>query len=117
MVSENKEEHPQQEGPEQMEAQRTLSGRSEGDVSWSPEQGEACENHRPEAQQGTSSGERQQGKSIDQGVGLKDLPEDVIQPGICTKGKLYECAECGKIFSNDSSLIVHRRVHTGERPY
>ncbi|XP_042556374.1 zinc finger protein 347-like [Dipodomys spectabilis] len=31
--------------------------------------------------------------------------------------KPYKCRECGKAFSQDSSLIMHWRTHAGERPY
>ncbi|CAM4635131.1 unnamed protein product, partial [Caretta caretta] len=59
-VSGNEEENLQQEGPEQVEPQGTVSGRGEGDVSQSPEEGEARESQsRPKRQQGNHSEERQ----------------------------------------------------------
>ncbi|TFJ99708.1 Zinc finger protein 641 [Platysternon megacephalum] len=45
-VSENKEETPQQEGPEQVEPPGMLLGRAERHVSQSHEQEEACESQR-----------------------------------------------------------------------
>ena len=33
------------------------------------------------------------------------------------KGKNDTCEYCGKIFKNCSNLTVHRRSHTGEKPY
>ena len=29
----------------------------------------------------------------------------------------YKCSDCGKIWRSRAKLEVHRRVHTGERPF
>ncbi|NWV68873.1 ZN180 protein, partial [Malurus elegans] len=29
----------------------------------------------------------------------------------------YKCGECGESFKRSSHLLGHRKIHTGERPY
>ncbi|XP_066443544.1 zinc finger protein ZFP2-like isoform X1 [Eleutherodactylus coqui] len=42
--------------------------------------------------------------SFDQNVGL-------------SRAKIFPCSECGKLFKHNSSLSIHKRTHSNERPY
>ena len=39
-----------------------------------------------------------------------------VHTRVHTKDKPFVCQDCGKVFSDSSCLVTHRRTHTGRKP-
>uniref|UniRef100_A0A8C3F632 Uncharacterized protein n=1 Tax=Chrysemys picta bellii TaxID=8478 RepID=A0A8C3F632_CHRPI len=123
-------ENAQHQGPTQVELHRTLSVKSEGNVSWMPTQGEPhlmssikCEgSHEQEDVCASWGGLEGQEGAQPTSPGGGSVGHKYIQVLLSLQPEQQQqrpCPECGKIFGflRRCDLAAHRKSHMGEWPH
>nr|XP_042702769.1 zinc finger protein 2-like isoform X1 [Chrysemys picta bellii] len=121
-------ENAQHQGPTQVELHRTLSVKSEGNVSWMPTQGEPhlmssikCEgSHEQEDVCASWGGLEGQEGAQPTSPGGGSVGHKYIQVLLSLQPEQQQqrpCPECGKIFVDHAHLLRHQRLHALEKPF